>query len=308
MLPTTAGARRRISTATLVIGGLAIAAGPAAAHEEGAPFSDAIIDPLVLHHAHIENEQRVNLFGSLGVPDGAGRKRTAFTGELELGYAAPSFRYGWEVFVPFASVPSPSSTGRETGLGDIELRPVKLALYNSPDLIVSTALAIGIPTGDAQGGLGTGDWRGTVFLFSDYARGNAYLGTNVAIETNLTGPRSSAIQYGLALSYSLIRRAVETTPDRPTSPQSFVASASIELVGNNGLQVAAGEHSIVAVPGVTLGTWALDGSSTRASNCRSRDCAAPTPRCSCRSVTTTTGAASSAPGIRRSDLDRCRTS
>ena len=28
------------------------------AHEAGAPFSGAIIDPFSLHHAHIENEQR----------------------------------------------------------------------------------------------------------------------------------------------------------------------------------------------------------------------------------------------------------
>lgn len=34
----------------------------ALAHEPGAPFSDAIVDPLVLHHAHIENEERINFF------------------------------------------------------------------------------------------------------------------------------------------------------------------------------------------------------------------------------------------------------
>ena len=29
-------------------------------HQEGAPFSGAIIDPLAAHHAYIENEQRIN--------------------------------------------------------------------------------------------------------------------------------------------------------------------------------------------------------------------------------------------------------
>lgn len=255
MLPRTTGVLRRISTAICMMGGLALATAPAVAHEEGAPFSDAIIDPLVLHHAHIENEQRVNLFGARGVLDGAGRKRTAYTGELEVGYAMPSFRYGLELFVPFASVPSPSGTGRETGIGDIELRPIKLALYNSPELIISTAAGLGIPTGDAQRGLGSGDWRGTLFLFSDYARGNAYLGTNVAVETNLTGARSPAMEYGLALSYSLIRRTVETPFDTPSRTQSLVLSASLELVGARGFQAAAAEHSIAAVPGFTL--WHL---------------------------------------------------
>ena len=34
------------------------------AHEEGAPFSAAIIDPLIVHHAHLEDEQRLNFFFS----------------------------------------------------------------------------------------------------------------------------------------------------------------------------------------------------------------------------------------------------
>lgn len=31
-------------------------------HNEGAPFSAAVIDPLIVHHAHLEDEQRLNLF------------------------------------------------------------------------------------------------------------------------------------------------------------------------------------------------------------------------------------------------------
>jgi hypothetical protein len=255
MIPLTTAALRRISTAASIMGTVALATTPALAHEEGAPFADAIIDPLVLHHAHIENEQRVNLFGSLGVPDGAGRKRTAYTGELELAYALPNFRYGVELFVTFATIPSPSSAGRETGLGDIEFRPVKLALYNSSEFIISTAAAVGIPTGDAQRGLGTGDWRGTLFLFSDYARGNAYIGTNLALEMNLSGQRSSAMEYGVAVAYSLIRKTVESPFETPARGQSWVLSGSLEIVGDRGFQAAVGAHSIAAVPGVTL--WHL---------------------------------------------------
>jgi hypothetical protein len=42
------------------------------AHEEGAPFSGAILDPVLLHHAHIENEQRLKLFALNGLPDANG--------------------------------------------------------------------------------------------------------------------------------------------------------------------------------------------------------------------------------------------
>lgn len=38
------------------------------AHEEGAPFSGAIIEPLEVHHAHIEDEQKFNLFFLDGAP------------------------------------------------------------------------------------------------------------------------------------------------------------------------------------------------------------------------------------------------
>ena len=33
------------------------------AHEAGAPFSGAFPEPIILHHAHIEDEQRINLSG-----------------------------------------------------------------------------------------------------------------------------------------------------------------------------------------------------------------------------------------------------
>ena len=39
--------------------------GPLFGHEEGAPFSGAIPEPIIVHHAHIEDEQRLN-FAVLG--------------------------------------------------------------------------------------------------------------------------------------------------------------------------------------------------------------------------------------------------
>ena len=56
----------------------------ALAHEEGAPFSAAVIDPLVVHHAHLEDEQRLNLSFSKGFKQADGKKRFAFMNEYEL--------------------------------------------------------------------------------------------------------------------------------------------------------------------------------------------------------------------------------
>lgn len=58
--------RKRLDPVCAVLA-LAALAGPLGAHETGAPFSGAIIDPLVLHHAHIEDEQRINFFALRGV-------------------------------------------------------------------------------------------------------------------------------------------------------------------------------------------------------------------------------------------------
>jgi hypothetical protein len=223
------------------------------AHEAGAPFSGAIIDPLVLHHAHIENEQRFNFFSSFGVQDGTGRKRTAYEGEFELAYASPNFRYGAELFIPVANIPSPNSSGRETGIGDIEFRPLKLALYNSPEFILSTATAFRAPTGSESKGLGGGEWGGTQFLFADFARGNWFLGVNLGLETSLTGPRETGLEYGVACAYSFIH---DTTPGGLAAPeprQTWVISPSLEVVGTRGFQgAAAGEDTLSLIPGLTF--------------------------------------------------------
>lgn len=238
----------------LITVGVLIGAGASAtAHEEGAPFSGAIIDPLVLHHAHIENEQRFNFFNTFGVQDGSGRKRTGYEGEFELAYASPNFRYGAELFFPVASIPSPTDGGRETGIGDIEFRPLKLALYNSPEFILSTATAFRAPTGDESRGLGEGEWGGTQFLFADVARGNWFLGVNLGLETSLTGPRETGLEYGVAWAYSFIHGTEPGGLAAPSPRQNWVVSPSLELVGTRGFQgVAAGENSLSLIPGLTF--------------------------------------------------------
>ena len=242
--------RKRYFVAILLAGCTIVSA---LAHEEGAPFSGAIIDPLVLHHAHIENEQRFNFFNSFGVRDGTGRKRSAYEGELELAWASPDFRFGFELFIPASVIPSPNNGGREMGLGDIEFRPLKLALYNSPGFILSTATAFRAPTGSERRGLGGGQWAGTQFLFADIARGNWYFGANLGVETSLSGPSETSLEYGLALSYSFIGDTKPGGLAAPAPRQPWIISPSLELIGTRGLRgTAIGEDSVSLVPGLTL--------------------------------------------------------
>lgn len=223
------------------------------AHEEGAPFSGAIIDPLALHHAHIENEQRFNYFNLFGVQDGAGRKRNAYEGEFELAYASPNFRYGFELFIPISNIPSPNNRGRENGLNDVEFRPLKLALYNSPEFVLSTATAIRAPTGSERRGLGEGEWAGTQFLFADFSRGNWYVGANLGAETSLSGPSETGLEYGVAVSYSFIRDTERGGLAAPAPAQKWVISPSLELIGTHGIRgTTAGEDSVSLLPGLTF--------------------------------------------------------
>lgn len=97
---------------------LVISARQSLAHEEGAPFSDAIVDPLILHHAHIENEERLNLFMLNRINEGESPGGQGYVSELELAYALPNHRYGFEVFIPVANLPALQGSGRVTGLQD----------------------------------------------------------------------------------------------------------------------------------------------------------------------------------------------
>ena len=142
---------------------------PAYGHEEGAPFSGAIIDAMRVHHAHIENEQRINLFAmdGFGAPDGT--TRSAFGSSLELAIDwTGKFRFGSELLIPF------SNTGIDNnsyGIGDIELWPIKYAFISTPETIVTGALSLTLPTGSESSGLGSGSTRVEALLFLDHALG-----------------------------------------------------------------------------------------------------------------------------------------
>lgn len=229
------------------------------AHEAGAPFSGAIIDPIALHHAHIESEQRLNLFALRSVQGFANPKRNAFQSEFELAWSNDKFNFGAEAFVTFQNIPSPDGQGRQIGIGDMEIRPIKWAFVNRPDFVISTATGIGLPTGNQERGLGNGNTTLTQYLFLDKAFGNWYLGLNFAADTRLKGESGSGVEYGAVVSYSFINGAATSGLADPFPQQSLVISPSLELISSKRLSgLDSAEKSTSLLPGLTL-WWPQSG-------------------------------------------------
>lgn len=229
------------------------------AHEAGAPYSGAIIDPLALHHAHIENEQRINFFVLRGVAGPLGEKRTAYESELELAWSNAEFDLGAELFIPLLRMPSSTPGENERGIGDIEIRPIKYSFVNRPQFVMSMATAIGLPTGDEDKGLGSGNTTLTQFLFIDKALGNWFAGLNLGADARVAGDNGWGVEYGIALSYSFIEGTARTGLASPLPAQSVVISPSLELVGEKRYDGPDdGERSISLIPGLTA-WWPRSG-------------------------------------------------
>lgn len=238
---------------------LALAARSAAGHEQGAPFSGAIIDPLVLHHAHIDNEQRLNFFALRRV-EGSGRNGAE--AELELGWSNEKFNFGVEAFLPLRSIPV--EEGRETGIGDLEVRPIKYAIVNRPDFVLSTATAVTLPTGERGRGLGSGNTTLAQHLFLDKAFGNLYAGLNAGWDKRVRGERGTGAEYGAVLAYSFIAGTPSGGVADPRPGQRIVTSLSLEWVhSRRSSGEDAGERLTSLVPGVHF-WWPASGWQIRA--------------------------------------------
>lgn len=226
------------------------------AHEEGAPFSGAIIDPLEVHHAHIEDEQRVNLFFRDNVPpepeeaeEGA-KPRDVFMNSYELAWGSKDFRWGSEVFIPF-STEGQNDGEAVYGLGDIEWQAIKYAWINKPETIVTTAMAIVMPTGSEHKELGGGDTLLEPHFFVDQAYRNWYLGLNLVPSVSVGGDSQTTLEWGTVLSYSFINGTDRVAPPKPSQP--FVLATSLEVVGETGLGGKAKDEDIVSLlPGLNL--------------------------------------------------------
>ncbi len=204
---------RKFFSLTLLIWVFAVEAG---AHEAGAPFSSALAKPILLHHAHIEDEQKLNFVGFKNFHR-ADKEANAFRSSLELAVTwTEDFRFGTEVFIPF------SNTGTSTHhvrLGDIDLQPIKYAFVNEPETVLTGAFSLTLPTGDESKGLGGEQTTVGGNVVFDQAYRNWYLGINSQYAASVSGPTFSEFEIAAALAYSFMRETGEgIAPARPNQP------------------------------------------------------------------------------------------
>ncbi len=219
-------------------------------HEESAPFSSAIIEPLKVHHAHIEDEQRINFSYFDGFREEDGRKRTAFSNTVELAnHWTGEFRIGSEVVIPF------SNTGfdkNEYNIGDIEFWPIKYSFINEPETILTGVLSLGLPTGSESKGFGEGNTALGGFFFFDHAYRNWFFGVNTEVATNITGKSGTEFEIATVISYSFIRETGDgMAPPRPMQP--IVPAVSLEVLSESILSGEdKGENFVNLLPGFHL--------------------------------------------------------
>jgi len=221
----------------------------AGAHEVGAPFSSAFIEPILLHHAHIEDEQRVNFVGLKDLRTDE-KDVDAFSSSLELAVTwLDDFSFGSELFIPFSNT---GTSNDHFGLGDIEIQPIKYAFLNKPETVVTGAFSLTLPTGDESQGLGGEQTTLAGKLFVDQAYRNWYLGSNAEYAASVSGPTFSAFEIATVLGYTFIRETGEgIAPARPNQP--LVLSLMLEWVSESVLTGAEeGEHIMTILPGMQL--------------------------------------------------------
>lgn len=243
---TTTTHRRRavwVATTIVVVFGASVRV---AAHEEGAPFSGAIIDPLSTHHAHLEDEQRLNMFFLKGFKDASGNQRFAFANELELAWAS-RFTIGAEMFVPFSN----GSRDGQYNLGDIEIQPMKYSFLRHPETVATVVMAAVLPSGSVKQGLGEGRTTLEPRVLLDQAFGNWYVGSNLIPAVSVTGSQRVGLEYQFALAYSFISGTRDMAPPKPEQP--WVLSPSLEVVGNSTFRgEEEGRTELSLLPGLML--------------------------------------------------------
>ncbi len=221
----------------------------ARAHEAGAPFSSAFAEPIILHHAHIEDEQRINFTGFKNVRT-EDKEETAVSSFVELAITwLDDFSLGSEIFIPFSNVGTPDN---HFGLGDIELQPIKYAFVNLPETVMTGAFSLSVPTGDEAHGLGGEQTTVGGNLFFDQAYRNWYLGINTEYEASVSDPTFSAFEIAAALAYSFIpETGTGIAPARPN--QTLVPTLMLEWVSESLLSgMDDGEHVMNLLPGIQL--------------------------------------------------------
>jgi len=141
--------------------------------------------------------------------------------------------------------------GRDYGVGDIEIQPLKWAFLNRPATIATAAFAFTLPTGSQRHGLGEGNTVFAPHLFFDQGLGNWYFGINFAPNVNIRGKAGLSLEYSYVLSYSFTSETDKKVSTVPS--QNWVWIPSLEFIGESALRGEdKGKSFISLLPALSL--------------------------------------------------------
>ncbi len=185
-----------------------------------------------------------------GFSEDGGGTRAAFSQSVDLAAAWTSdFRIGLEVNIPFSNT---GGNRDDYSIGDVEVLPIKYAIINKPETILTGALSVKLPTGNESKGLGEGNTAVGGQLLFDQAYRNWYWGVNTEMATTISHESGTEAEFASVIAYSFIWETEEgMAPPRPD--QAIVPTLSLEIISESTLEgEKAGEHVFTVLPGVHL--------------------------------------------------------
>lgn len=106
----------------------------------------------------------------------------------------------WELSVPFVSRAIPAANG----MGDIEIAGKYTVFHDEPSFsIISVGLEAGLPTGNRERSLGTGNWKLSPFIAAAKGIESLFLQSSIKLEKPLTPSAETELLYNVALAFPL---------------------------------------------------------------------------------------------------------
>lgn len=201
-----------------------------------------IIDPLVTHHAVLEDELKINYFNIKNNNENL----TANLSTLEIAFSFTDL-IGFEFFLPFGSVEIDDI--KSSGFGDIETFVPKISFIRKYGFIMTSYVAVRILTGNESANLGEPGWGFAPHLLMDYGKGGFGLQANVAAEFETEG--DIALEGNISFAYLIMLKE--------DNKNKFILSPLLEFALESPLKGEELKSVLNIVPGikVALNGWHL---------------------------------------------------